>query len=156
MKRYWLVLAAAVMVLGAGAGLAQTEGNSSRATHAEQDVDRQRTDSLHSQGQGAGSATGSQQGGGIKDPNRDMRDAPSGAMSPAQQRDMRRPPAGGADVTPGETRSGATPGEDAAADARVGDGGNAGLVIGGLFLALIVFILYRRSRRVDTTPYNRP
>lgn len=137
MKRYWLVLAAALMLGGISAGLAQTESDSSRAPVSDQDVDRQRP---------------------AAEADRELRDAPAGGVSPTQQRDLRRPPAGGTDMAPGtEARPGGAPGEETAADARVGDqGGNAGLVIGGLFLALIVFILYRRSRRVDTTPYNRP
>lgn len=136
MKKYWLVLAAALMLGGITAGFAQ-------------ETDR-RGDTLHEQ-----DSRGTSRAREQSTDRDELRDA-AGSPMPTQQRDLRRPQGGVNDATtPGMERGAAAGAEDRAVTGEAAGAGNAGLVIGGLFLALIVFILYRKSRRVDP-PYTRP
>lgn len=148
MKNYWLVLAAALMLGGVTVGLAQTESNSSReAVFGESE---RGNDTLHERD--ARGQTRTQEQSADRD---ELRDA-AGSPVPTQQRDLRRAPGGVNDAaTPGMQRGAAAGAEDQAVAVENVGAGSAGLVIGGLFLALIVFILYRRSRRVEP-PYTRP
>lgn len=146
-----MVLAAALWVAGIGAAAAQTDVDSSRGTVTE----GRETDTLQERTGAEGTTQGGSQRLETSPPDRsdEFRDA---AGQPAQRPDLRRPPA---DITPG-AREATVPGEAGNVPAdqtgRPAGGGAAGLTIGAIFLALIVFILYRRSRRVDTGPYDRP
>lgn len=85
--------------------------------------------------------------------NEDLRDAPAAQQ---QQRQMQRPP-----VAPDQREAVPADQRNLPAERRLpADGaarsGGMGLIIAGVFLALIVFVLFRRGKRTDTTHYNKP
>lgn len=95
-------------------------------------------------------ATSSRSGAQQQQAEQDLRDA-AGAPSQQQQRELQRPPA----PVPPEQQ--AAPGErNIPLEQPATRGGGAGLIIGGIFLALIVFVLFRRGRRSETGPQNKP